>query len=144
MYFLPPFVYDFHENDRLLKNEETLTVHAGYLYERRVRDLMANHSKDDPIFMYLALPHPHSPLEAPEEFLPQYSFVEDEKRRNYSALVSQMDAIVGTLITSLEKNQMLDDSIIIVQGDNGANEVPQVYGPGGGSNYPYRSCCGGN
>ena len=57
--------------------------------------------------------------------------MEESDRRTYLGMVSAMDEIFGTIIKTLEENEMLENSVIIFSSDNGGNS-----GSGGASNFP--------
>lgn len=59
-------------------------------------------------------------LQAPEQEINKFTYIRNENRRVYAAMVSKLDESVGKVIEALEENQMLDDSVILFMSDNGA------------------------
>lgn len=54
-------------------------------------------------------------------------------------MLTSLDDSVGSIIESLNKNQMLEDSIILFISDNGAPSEDPIWGHGNsGSNWPLR------
>ena len=88
---------------------------------------------DKPFFLYLAYNAPHVPLEAKAEDLEKYSFIEDEKRRTYAAMVHAVDRGVGEVVQALKQTDQFDNTLIIFLSDNGGK-----LGIGGANNYPLR------
>jgi arylsulfatase A-like enzyme len=74
---------------------------------------------DRPFFLYLSYNAPHSPLEAPQEFLDKYAHIEDENRRTYAAMIDAMDEGIGMVIAALGESGKLDDTLIFFLSDNG-------------------------
>ncbi|OLP57399.1 sulfatase [Rhizobium rhizosphaerae] len=92
--------------DNLLFNQEAIKIVQG-------------HDANKPLFLYLAYTAPHTPLQAPQEYLDKYSSIADPQRRAYAAMMSVVDDGVGALVETLAKRGMREDTIIIFQSDNG-------------------------
>ena len=58
-------------------------------------------------------------LQAPEEYAERFAHVEDPYRRLYSAMVASLDDNVGRLWEKLEKENLLENTIIWFVSDNG-------------------------
>lgn len=80
-----------------------------------------------PFFLYVAFNAPHAPYMAPEDAIAEY--IDPAKldsmpaaERNgyiYRAMVSRMDKGIGSIISALEKNGILDNTIVMFMSDNG-------------------------
>jgi arylsulfatase A len=72
-------------------------------------------SKDSskPLFLYLALPSPHTP------WLPTKAFQGKSKVGMYGDFVMQVDATVGGLLITLEDSGLTEDTLVIFSSDNG-------------------------
>lgn len=68
--------------------------------------------KDQPFFFMLHLFEPHSPYEPPEPFRSRYA-------NAYDGEVASVDAVVGSFIDFLKKNEIYDRAIIIFLSDHG-------------------------
>ena len=91
-----PHVYDFFEDDVRVTDPDVLQRYTGDLYQDDVHEhIHRQASQDKPMFLYLALQRAHSPLSVPQEYLDLYPHLEDGLRRNLSAVVSSMDAMLG-------------------------------------------------
>jgi arylsulfatase A-like enzyme len=94
----------------------------GYVTQLLGRDavrLIEGHDPATPLFLYLAFTAPHSPYQAPQEYLDRYKHIEDPSRRAYSAMITAMDDQIGLVIGALEKRKMLENTLVIFQSDNG-------------------------
>jgi arylsulfatase A-like enzyme len=106
--------------------------------------VIQNHDKGTPLFLYLAFTAPHTPFQAPQEYLDRYAEIADEQRRAYAAMVSVIDDEIGKVVQELEKQQMRDNTLIVFHSDNGgvvsaifAGDTP-VEGALPANNGPYR------
>lgn len=111
------------------------------LFTEEAVKLIKEHNTDDPMFMYLAHLAPHSgndddPLQAPDEEIAKFSYIQDPERRIYAAMVSMLDKSVGSVVAALREKHMLENSIIVFMSDNGAQ--PEGIHANHGSNYPLR------
>ncbi|MFN3891504.1 MAG: arylsulfatase B [Beijerinckiaceae bacterium] len=81
--------------------------------------LISKHDPKTPLYLYLAFTAPHTPYQAPKEWLDKYSRIADPSRRAYAAQISAMDHEIGRVIAALEKRGMLQNSLIVYHTDNG-------------------------
>jgi arylsulfatase A-like enzyme len=98
-----------------------------------------------PLYLYLTFNAPHSPYQAPQEYLDQYKNVADPSRRAYSGSITAMDDQIGRVLAALEKKKMRENTIIVFQSDNGGTRNAMFAGEGDMSkikipcdNGPYR------
>lgn len=82
--------YDMRKNLDLYR--ETLGIYATELFTQESIKIIQNHSADNPLFLYIPHLAPHAansydPLQAPQEILDKFSYIKDEKRRKYAAMV---------------------------------------------------------
>jgi arylsulfatase A len=66
-----------------------------------------------PLFLYLALPSPHTP------WLPTEEFVGKSGAGMYGDFVMQVDAVVGQVMASLEKAGISNNTLVFFTSDNG-------------------------
>jgi arylsulfatase A-like enzyme len=103
------------------RNNEPL-VEEGFdntLFGNEAARLIEAHDKTKPLFIYLAFTAPHSPFQAPDEYVKRYETVADEQRRLYSAMVTAMDDSIKHVLDALDKAGMRDNTVIVFQSDNG-------------------------
>ncbi|HUS06019.1 MAG TPA: sulfatase-like hydrolase/transferase, partial [Bryobacteraceae bacterium] len=117
---------------------------TNYLTDQAIRYLGEN--RDHPFFLYLPYNAPHygkagydrqsqqssNILQAPEEYIKNFSHIADENRRVYAAMVSNLDDNIGRLREAVRQNGLEDNTFIIFLSDNGG--APDF----GGANTPLR------
>lgn len=78
----------------------------------------------------------------PDSFESDCDLIEDSDRKDYCAHVQALDFAVGSVLSSLKKYNLYDNSIIAFATDNGALSMDLCGNPGthsaAGSAYPYR------
>jgi arylsulfatase A-like enzyme len=108
-------VKDWYRNNEPLEEEGF----DNTLFGNEAARLIANRDKSKPLFLYLAFTAPHSPYQAPEEYVKRYANVEDEQRRLYSAMVTAMDDAIKHVLDALDQAGMRENTVIVFQSDNG-------------------------
>ncbi|MFR9652006.1 MAG: arylsulfatase [Rikenellaceae bacterium] len=84
-------------------------------YTNKVKELIKDYSRtDDPFFIYFALTAPHAPLAPNKKFLGKSGI------GLYGDFMLEVDDVVGQVVAELKKRKVLDDTIIILSSDNGA------------------------
>lgn len=71
--------------------------------------------KDNPFFLYFALPAPHTPI------LPTKEFLGKSKTSIYGDFVLQVDWTVGQVLKALKNNGFEDNTLVIFTSDNGCS-----------------------
>jgi arylsulfatase A-like enzyme len=79
--------------------------------------------KDHPFFLFLAYNAPHSPLQAPDEYLARFSNLKNERRRIYAAMVSAVDDGVGRVLAQLRDLDLERQTLVFYLSDNGGPEA---------------------
>jgi arylsulfatase A-like enzyme len=74
----------------------------------------------NPFYLHVAHYGPHVPLGATQEYLDRFPGDMPERRRYALAMISAIDDGVGSIVNTLEKYQLLDNTIIFFISDNGA------------------------
>ena len=59
------------------------------------------------------------PVEAPQEYIDLFAYIESDMRRGLAAAAYSMDESIGAVVERLHSRQMLENSIIIFMSDNG-------------------------
>lgn len=107
--------HDWHRNDRESRDAGYTTQLLGTEAVRVVEQ--ADPKK--PFFLYVPFNAPHTPLQAPDEYLAKYAHVADQKRRAYSAMVHCLDDQVGRVVAALEQRGLMTNTLILFSSDNG-------------------------
>ena len=86
------------------------------------------HDPKTPLFLYLAFNAPHSPYQAPKEYIDKYKHIEEPTRRIYAAMISSMDDEIGNVLAALDQKQMRENTLIVFMSDNGGNQSAKLAG----------------
>lgn len=108
-------VLDWYRDNKPVKEKGYTTTLLGndavkYINEREAAK---------PFFLYLAFNAPHTPYQAPEEYINRYKNITEPTRRTYAAMVTCMDDQVGRVVDALDKRKLRENTLIVFQSDNG-------------------------
>ncbi len=91
-------------------------------------DVISNHAisfmeanRDNPFFMVVSLYPPHPPYSVPAKYEALYAdiFPDDENRRKYYAMGTAVDDAVGRLVSALETNDLMENTLIVYTTEHG-------------------------
>jgi hypothetical protein len=93
------------------------------LFRRTTQRIIAEHeSNGPPLFLYYAPHLVHEPLEVPDWWMQQFSFMSDDtpthSRQTYSAMVAYLDSELGNMTSQLMSKGMWEQTLFILQSDN--------------------------
>lgn len=108
-------ITDWFVNNRTLHQEGYATTLIG---DEAVR-YIGSHDPDRPMFMYLAFTAPHTPYQAPRDYLDRYPDVDDPNRQAYAAMITAMDEQIGRVLDALADRGMRDNTLVVFHSDNG-------------------------
>jgi len=108
-------VLDWFRNNEPVKEEGYTTTLLG----KDAAKLIDEHDTNTPLYLYLTFNAPHTPYQAPQEYIDRYSKIEEPTRRIYAAMVACLDDEVGRVVAALEKKGMRGNTIILFHSDNG-------------------------
>ena len=126
-YWKGPNRHDLWKNEREVFEPGTFFAQATV---RELKNYILERDKSKPFFAYWALNIPHYPLQPKESWLEYYSNLENP-RRMYCAFMSTLDDYLGEMMTFLQSEGLLEDTIIIFQSDNGHSTEERTFGGGG-------------
>jgi arylsulfatase A-like enzyme len=81
--------------------------------------LIEKHDASKPLYLYLAFNAPHTPYQAPGEYVDRYSSIEEPTRRTYAGMVSCLDEQIGRVVDALDKAKLRENTLILFHSDNG-------------------------
>jgi len=121
-------------------------TYNNYLFTDEAIKIVDDHHlnyEENPLFLVMSYPNPHSPIQVPEEFVEfqDNSHIENSFRKTYAGLVYSMDSSVANITLALKERDMFDDTIVIFISDNGGSLTAmddKAILPTGASNYPLR------
>ena len=108
-------VTDWYLNNKQVKEPGYTTTLLGNAAVKYIDD----HNPATPFYLYLAFNAPHTPYQAPQEYLDRYKNIADPSRRAYAASITAMDDEIGRVVEALKQKGMRDNTIIVFQSDNG-------------------------
>ena len=108
-------VLDWFRNNEPVREEGYTTTLLG---NDAVR-LIENHDRSTPLYLYLTFNAPHTPYQAPQEYIDRYKHIEEPTRRVYAAMVACLDDQVGRVVAALDKTGMRENTLILFHSDNG-------------------------
>ncbi len=87
--------------------------------------------KDQPFFLYFAMPSPHTP------WVPLPEYRGKSGAGDYGDYVVEVDAMIGRVLDTLRQLGMDDNTLVVITSDNGAD-----WKPGDIERYPHRANAG--
>ncbi len=109
-----------HGTNGIFRNYESIDEkeHLTDAITRESIDYIRQH-KDQPFFLFAAYNAPHTPLQAPDEYVAMFKEEADPVKRVYYAMIKQLDDAIGRLLGELENQQLLENTLVIFLSDNG-------------------------
>ena len=107
--------HDWQRNEVGLREDGYVTQ----LIKNDTLKIINDHDFTNPIFLNVNFGAPHIPNEAPEESVIKFSYIKDETRRLHAAMIHEMDNAIGEIIATLEKENVLKNTIVMFASDNG-------------------------
>ena len=134
--------YYWHGPNRhdLYRNGEEVFYDGQFFPQLMVDEATAyiEEHQEDPFFMYFAMNTPHYPYQGTPEWLKYYQDKGVAYPRDlYAAFLSTQDDKIGALIAKLESLNLMENTIIVFQADNGFSTEERAHF-GGGNAGPYR------
>jgi arylsulfatase A-like enzyme len=108
-------VLDWFRDNKPVKEKGYTTTLLG---QDAVR-LIEKHNAATPLYLYLAFNAPHTPYQAPKEYVDRYKNIEDPTRRTYAGMVTCLDEEIGRVVAALDKKGIRDNTLILFHSDNG-------------------------
>lgn len=107
--------------------------------ERVVRGHAHGEFANRSLFLWLSLSAPHTPLQAPQEWIARQRPDLEPHVRTYAAMVGAMDDAFGRTTAALRAAGMLPSTLLLFMSDNGGPIIPSACNGGlrGGKGSPY-------
>lgn len=115
-----------------------------HIEDRMAKEAVAfmQHHVNEPFFLNYWMFSVHAPFDAKQELIDQYRKVVDsnapQRSPTYAAMIESMDDAVGTLLDTLDRLGIADNTIIVFASDNGGNMYNEVDGTTPTSNAPLK------
>ena len=111
-------VLDWFRNSKPVKEEGYTTKLLG----NDAVKYIGGHDPKKPFYLYLAFNAPHTPYQAPKEYIDRFKHIEDPTRRTYAAMVACLDDEVGRVVAELDRKGLRDNTLILFNSDNGGTK----------------------
>lgn len=108
-------VLDWFRNNEPVREQGYTTNLIG---EDAVRFINAQDG-DAPFYLYLTFNAPHTPYQAPKEYVDKYANIADPTRRTYAGMVDCLDENIGKVVEALDKKGLRENTLILFHSDNG-------------------------
>lgn len=107
-------------NNPILRGSQPVVEHE-YLTNALTREAVdfIDRNHDRPFFLYLSYNAVHSPLQGADSYMKKFSSIEDVHRRIFAAMLANMDDSVGSVLNSLKKNGLDENTLVFFISDNG-------------------------
>ena len=104
-----------------LNRGNTVVEEKEYITDAFSREAVSflDRNASKPFFLYLTYNAPHTPLQAPEQYLSRFSHIADKKRSTYAAMVSAIDDGVGKILDKLKETGQEKNTLVFFLSDNG-------------------------
>ncbi len=111
---------DYDANNPLLRGSHPV-YEAEYLTDAITREAVdfIERNSDRPFFLYVPYNAVHSPLQASDTYMEQFSHIEDIHRRIFAAMLANLDQSVGEIIQKLREEGLENNTLIVFLSDNG-------------------------
>ena len=93
--------------------------HATQLVTAEAVRQIEERDPDAPLLLYVAFGAPHAPLQASEDAIAEYAHIEDERRRIYAAMMTELDQGIARITAALEEAQIAENTLLVFLSDNG-------------------------
>lgn len=141
---------DLQDNEDIVTNPDEIdpSLHAAYLYQSKVEEVIKTHMKDHsnkPMFLYYSLQLIHPPWTAPNEYtnrcaMPNIANIElASDTRNYCGLNAMVNEVIANLTCTLAAYGLADNTILVISGDNGGEtQDGSTTSKISGNNFPFK------
>lgn len=151
---MPPYVYVENDIPTMVPTRSTVSTdfkgfwrkgptsedfdHARVLQDitdKATRFITENARREEPFFLYFALPAPHTPI------LPTAQFIGKSNTNFYGDFVLQVDDVVGQIMAVLEREQIAGKTLVLFTADNGCSPragFDELLQAGHNPNYHFR------
>jgi arylsulfatase A-like enzyme len=107
----------------IYRNCEEIVVNE-YLTDRLAQEAIdfVKIRRTNPFFLYLSFNAPHTPLQAPVEYMKKFKHIKDPIKRTYYAMIANLDDNIGKVMNELNVSGLDDNTLIFFISDNGGAE----------------------
>ena len=111
-------VLDWYRDNRPIREQGYTTQLIG----RDAARFIERHDATRPFYLYLTFNAPHTPYQAPKDYIDRYKDIKDPTRRTYAGMVSCLDDEIGRVVAALDKKGIRQNTLILFHSDNGGTK----------------------
>lgn len=100
-------------------------VHEERVLTDEVVRILRAHNGSRPLFLFWATHYVHMPLQVPQAYLDNFSFIDDKYRRLNHAMISNLDDNVAEVVGVLHETGLWNTTLLVFHADNGTNSRAQ-------------------
>jgi arylsulfatase A-like enzyme len=108
-------VLDWFRDNQPVREEGYTTTLLG----KDAARLIESHDPATPLYLYLTFNAPHTPYQAPKEYIDRYPNIADPTRRTYAGMVTCLDDEIGRVVAAIDKKGIRQNTLILFHSDNG-------------------------
>jgi arylsulfatase A-like enzyme len=108
-------VLDWYRDNQPVREEGYTTTLLG----KDAAKYIDQHDPAKPFYLYLTFNAPHTPYQAPHEYIDRYAEIPDLTRRTYAAMVTCLDDEIGRVVAALDHKGIRQNTLILFHSDNG-------------------------
>lgn len=108
-------VLDWFRNNKPVKEPGYTTQLLGADAVKFIRQ----QSVEKPFYLYLTFNAPHTPYQAPQDYIDRYAHIAEPTRRIYAGMVTCLDDEIGKVVAALDQQGLRDNTLIVFHSDNG-------------------------
>ena len=100
-----------------------------FLFKDKALQVLEDHSRDParPLFLYYASHLVHQPYEVPSSYNDSFSFIQDEERRLYHAMVACLDDVLKDIVDAFRRvSGRWENTLMFMSTDNGVHSVARL------------------
>ena len=111
---------EYDTGNPLLRSSQSVDEKANLTdaFTREACDFIGRH-RSQPFFLYLAYNAVHSPMQGTDEYMKNFSHIEDIQRRIFAAMLAHLDDSVGKVLAELRESGVEENTLVVFLGDNG-------------------------
>lgn len=111
-------VLDWFRNNKPVMEEGYTTQLIGADAVRFIEQQTA----DKPFYLYLTFNAPHTPYQAPQQYIDRFKYIDEPTRRIYAGMVACLDDEIGKVVAALDQKGLRDNTLILFHSDNGGTK----------------------
>lgn len=101
-------------NDKIIEEPEYITFRIA-----EEANAFLDRHRGEPFFLYVPFSAPHTPFQAPREYVERFDHVQDLNKRVYYGMIAALDDAVGMVVEKIESLGLAENTLILFASDNG-------------------------